>query len=186
MFDGLATAYMDTQNWIQYSTSHAAYTATTALLPSPPKIASEAISEHLISKKFLGEHAPRPRYFLHAYTAHTHVPPLCKNPGYGPACYWLWKFKVPHKTRGECYKMYNKTGSKQIKFTLLKECLVWKLQLSQGIDRPLLRAASHTTFHPCNFLCNLIDYLHMHSSRNDSENWTGQNRTSQTACYDHD
>ena len=47
----------------------------------------QSISEHLISKNFLGEH-PRPPQALHAYACihtirHTCNPPL-KNPGYGP------------------------------------------------------------------------------------------------------
>ena len=31
----------------------------------------------------------------------------------------------------------------------------------------------------------IIHYLRMCSSKNDSENWSGQNRTSRTACYGH-
>ena len=31
----------------------------------------------------------------------------------------------------------------------------------------------------------IIHYLRMRSSKNDRENWSGQNRTSQTACYGH-
>ena len=30
------------------------------------------------------------------------------------------------------------------------------------------------------------NYLRMRSSKNDRENWSGQNRTSRTACYGHD
>ena len=48
---------------------------TTALLLSK-KMASEAISEHLISKNFLGEHAPDPPV-LHAYTSHTPLQKFC-------------------------------------------------------------------------------------------------------------
>ena len=32
---------------------------------------------------------------------------------------------------------------------------------------------------------SIIHYLRMHSFKNDWENWSGQNRTSRTACYDH-
>ena len=46
-----------------------------------PKMVSEVISENLISKNFLGEHAPRP-LVLHAYAhmhAHIHVTPFWKS-----------------------------------------------------------------------------------------------------------
>ena len=51
-----------------------------------PKMASEAISEHLISKNFLGEHSPRPPQscmLIHAYIQIRlpHNPPST-NPGY--------------------------------------------------------------------------------------------------------
>ena len=68
------------KNWMQYSASHV---ATVLRLCFCPKMASEAISEHLISKNFLGEHAPRPPYSLacmhtHTHHADTHVTPLQK------------------------------------------------------------------------------------------------------------
>ena len=83
MSAGLANAYIWTaQNWMQYFASHV---ATTALL-SLSKTASEAISssEHLISKTFPGEHAPRPpnlhcmHAYIHTYIPDTHVTPLPK------------------------------------------------------------------------------------------------------------
>ena len=43
--------------------------------------------------------------------------------------------------------------------------------------RQVVRAAPSVLF--------VIDYLRMRSSKNDSENWSGQNRTSRTACYGH-
>ena len=48
-------------------------------------MASEAISEHLISKNFLEEYAPRPPYScMHMQIKHPCNPPST-NPGYGPA-----------------------------------------------------------------------------------------------------
>ena len=41
-----------------------------------PKMASQAISEHLFSKNFIGEHAPRPPYFLSCLCIH--ITPLLK------------------------------------------------------------------------------------------------------------
>ena len=42
-------------------------------------MSSEAISEHLISKNFLGEHAPRPPGYVYAHAKlHIHVNPLLK------------------------------------------------------------------------------------------------------------
>ena len=43
-----------------------------------PKVASEALSEHLICKIFLGQHTPTPPYHLHAYacTITVHPPNL--------------------------------------------------------------------------------------------------------------
>ena len=46
---------------------------------------SEAISEHLISKNFLGEHAPRPPYSCMLMQIRHPCNPPSKNPGYGPA-----------------------------------------------------------------------------------------------------
>ena len=53
MSAGLANANMDSQNWMQYTSSHV---AIMALLLSQNGL--RAISEHLISKHFLGKHAP--------------------------------------------------------------------------------------------------------------------------------
>ena len=54
-----------------------------------PKMASEAIPEHLISKNFQGEHAPTPPWscmFMHAYIQIRHpCNPPSTNPGYGSA-----------------------------------------------------------------------------------------------------
>ena len=55
------------KTWIQYSASHV---ATTAPLPSQNCLRST--SEHLISKHFLREHAPRP-LVLHAYAQIRHL-----------------------------------------------------------------------------------------------------------------
>ena len=66
---------------MQYPVSHV-YSYTTALVLS--QMASEAISEHLISKISLGEHAPHtPPYSLvclcmHTYTSDNHETPLLK------------------------------------------------------------------------------------------------------------
>ena len=54
---GLLNAYTWTgKNWMQYSASHVA----TIRLSFCPKMSSEAISDHPISKIFLGEHVPTP------------------------------------------------------------------------------------------------------------------------------
>ena len=51
---------------------------------SVPKMSSEAISENLITKNFLGEHAPRaPPSLACIHVTHPCNPP-CKNPGYRP------------------------------------------------------------------------------------------------------
>ena len=67
-----------TKNWLQYSVSHV---ATMALSQN----ASEAISQHLISKNFLGEHAPRPPslvcFNMHVYI---HIRHPCNPPCGGP------------------------------------------------------------------------------------------------------
>ena len=62
---------------MQFCRSYSYYTACFC-----PKMASDAISEHLISKYFLGEHALRPPYSLACLCipqhAHIHVTPLLK------------------------------------------------------------------------------------------------------------
>ena len=60
---------------MQYSVSHV---ATTALVLS--QMVSEGISEHLISKIFLGEHAPRPSLVLHTYGMHTYTSDIHVTP----------------------------------------------------------------------------------------------------------
>ena len=50
-----------------------------------PKMASEAISEHLISKNFLGEHAPRPPQSCMLMQITDPCNPPSKIPGYTPA-----------------------------------------------------------------------------------------------------
>ena len=71
----LSNRYMDSQNWMEYSASNV---APTALLLSQNGL--RPISEHLISKNFLGEHAPRSPSLvclcMHTYTSDTHVTPL--------------------------------------------------------------------------------------------------------------
>ena len=62
--------------------------------------------------------------------------------------------------------------------------VLWILVVSRAVSNPrtrnilsLLRAAPNVLF--------IIHYLRMRSSKNDRENWSGQNRTSRTACYGH-
>ena len=78
----LANAYVDSQKLDAILCKPCI--ATTALVLS--QIASEVISEHLISKIFLGEHASRPLYscmLMHTYIQPCNPP--SKNPGYRPA-----------------------------------------------------------------------------------------------------
>ena len=82
---GLANAYMNSQKFDALLRKPCSYGST-----SVPKMASEAISEHLISKTFLGEHALKPPYSCMYMHACIYIPlrhpcnPHSKNPGYGP------------------------------------------------------------------------------------------------------
>ena len=75
---------------MQYFPSHVA----TIRLSFCPKMASKAISEHLISKKSLGEHAPRSHSCACIRVITRPCNPPSKNPGYGPVRYVrvrLWR-----------------------------------------------------------------------------------------------
>ena len=65
------------KNWIQYSASHVAYTATTALLLSQNDLRSD-----LRASDFWGSMPPDPSslawLYMHTYTSNTHVTPLAK------------------------------------------------------------------------------------------------------------
>ena len=77
-----------------------------------PKMASQAISEHFISKTFLGDHAPRPPQFCMLMHTYIHIRHPCnspsENPGYGPQRENYFIFtdnQIPVSVRGLEFKL---------------------------------------------------------------------------------
>ena len=103
------------KNWMQYSTSHV---ATTPLVLS--QMASEVISEHLISKISWGSmHPDHPRLAcisMHTYTSVIHVTPLLKILATGLVCMalCLWKMML------QCWNYFRYSSAYPPQMTLTK------------------------------------------------------------------
>ena len=64
-------------------------------------------------------------------------------------------------------------GKAQVLAIAVSRKWMWRIRAR----RQVVRAAPNVLL--------IIPYLRMRSSKNDHENWSGQNRTSRTACYGH-